>query len=126
MAEQMIITLRQRIFELQQTYAVIQKELELVGTHSKGIDTGYNEMSVCVKEVVHSLEQFYNCLDQENPEMSQDFDNHPEAIKEIKVQIDEMAVAAAELQRDNKTLIDSIIETGRKQEQTNSNQIKEE
>lgn len=126
MAEQMIITLRQRIFELQQTYAVIQKELELVGTHSKGTDTGYNEMSVCVKEVVHSLEQFYNCLDQENPEMSQDFDNHPEAIKEIKVQIDEMAVAAAELQRDNKTLIDSIIETGRKQEQTNSNQIKEE
>ena len=122
----MIITLRQRIFELQQTYAVIQKELELVGTHSKGIDTGYNEMSVCVKEVVHSLEQFYNCLDQENPEMSQDFDNHPEAIKEIKVQIDKMAVAAAELQRDNKTLIDSIIETGRKQEQTNSNQIKEE
>lgn len=126
MAEQMIITLRQRIFELQQTYAVIQKELELVGTHSKGTDTGYNEMSVCVKEVVHSLEQFYNCLDQENPEMSQDFDNHPETIKEIKVQIDEMAVAAAELQRENKTLIDSIIETGRKQEQTNSNQIKEE
>lgn len=122
----MIITLRQRIFELQQTYAVIQKELELVGTHSKGTDTGYNEMSVCVKEVVHSLEQFYNCLDQENPEMSQDFDNHPETIKEIKVQIDEMAVAAAELQRENKTLIDSIIETGRKQEQTNSNQIKEE
>lgn len=126
MAEQMIITLRQRIFELQQTYAVIQKELELVGTHSKGTDTGYNEMSVCVKEVVHSLEQFYNCLDQENPEMFQDFDNHPETIKEIKVQIDEMAVAAAELQRENKTLIDSIIETGRKQERTNSNQIKEE
>lgn len=126
MAEQMIITLRQRIFELQQTYAVIQKELELVGTHSKGTDTGYNEMSVCVKEVVHSLEQFYNCLDQENPEMFQDFDNHPETIKEIKVQIDEMAVAAAELQRENKILIDSIIETGRKQEQTNSNQIKEE
>lgn len=126
MAEQMIITLRQRIFELQQTYAVIQKELELVGMHSKGTDTGYNEMSVCVKEVVHSLEQFYNCLDQENPEMFQDFDNHPETIKEIKVQIDEMAVAAAELQRENKTLIDSIIETGRKQERTNSNQIKEE
>lgn len=122
----MIITLRQRIFELQQTYAVIQKELELVGMHSKGTDTGYNEMSVCVKEVVHSLEQFYNCLDQENPEMFQDFDNHPETIKEIKVQIDEMAVAAAELQRENKTLIDSIIETGRKQERTNSNQIKEE
>ncbi len=126
MAEQIIITMKQRIAELQQTYAVIQKEFELIATHSKGTDTGYNEMSKCVKEVVHSLEQFSNCLDQENPQMDQDFKTHPEAIKEIKVQIDEMEVAAAELQNGNKVWIDSIIETGTKQEQENSNQTKEE
>ena len=95
MAEQMINTLRQRIFELQQTYAVIQKEFELIGMHSEGTNTGYNQMSSCVKEVVHSLEQFYNCLNEENPGMCQDFDNHPESIEEIKTQLDEMAVAAA-------------------------------
>lgn len=121
MAEQIIITMKQRIAELQQTYAVIQKEFELIATHSKGTDTGYSEMSECVKEVVHSLEQFSNCLDQENPEMDQDFKTHPEAIKEIKVQIDEMEVAAAELRNGNKVWIDSIIETGTKQEQENSN-----
>lgn len=126
MAEQMIITLKQRIVELHQTYAEIQKEFELIAMHSKGTDTGYSEMSDCVKEVVHSLEQFYNCLNQENPEMDQDFRTHPEAIKEIKVQIDEMEVAAAELQGGNKAWIDSIMATGTKQEQTNSNQTKEE
>ena len=126
MAEQMINTLRQRIFELQQTYAVIQKEFELTGMHSEGTNTGYNQMSSCVKEVVHSLEQFYNCLNEENPGMCQDFDNHPESIEEIKTQLDEMAVAAAELQKENGGLIDSIIETGMKKDQTNSNQIKEE
>ena len=126
MAEQMINTLRQRIFELQQTYAVIQKEFELIGMHSEGTNTGYNQMSRCVKEVVHSLEQFYNCLNEENPGMCQDFDNHPESIEEIKTQLDEMAVAAAELQKENGGLIDSIIETGMKKDQTNSNQIKEE
>jgi hypothetical protein len=125
MAEQMIITLKQRIFELQQTYAVIQKEFELIAMHSKGTDTGYNEMSVHVKEVVNSLEQFYNGLNQENPGMYQDLNEHPETIKEIKVQIDEMEIAAAELQEGNKVLIDSII-TGAEEEQTNSNQIKEE
>lgn len=126
MAEQIIITLRQRIFELQQTYAVIQKEFELIAMHSNGTDTGYHEMSDCVKEVVHSLEQFYTCLNQENPEMDQDFTNHPETLKEITVQLDEMAVAATELQKGNKALTDSIIETATKQEQTNSNQMKEE
>lgn len=126
MAEQMINTLRQRIFELQQTYAVIQKEFELIGMHSEGTNTGYNQMSSCVKEVVHSLEQFYNCLNEENSGMCQDFDNHPESIEEIKTQLDEMAVAAAELQKENGGLIDSIIETGMKKDQTNSNQIKEE
>lgn len=126
MAEQMINTLRQRIFELQQTYAVIQKEFELIGMHSEGTNTGYNQMSSCVKEVVHSLEQFYNCLNEENPGMCQDFDNHPESIEEIKTQLDEMAVAAAELQKENGGLIDLIIETGMKKDQTNSNQIKEE
>ncbi len=126
MAEQMINTLRQRIFELQQTYAVIQKEFELIGMHSEGTNTGYNQMSSCVKEVVHSLEQFYNCLNEENPGMCQDFDNHPKSIEEIKTQLDEMAVAAAELQKENGGLIDSIIETGMKKDQTNSNQIKEE
>ena len=126
MAEQMINTLRQRIFELQQTYAVIQKEFELIGMHSEGTNTGYNQMSSCVKEVVHSLEQFYNCLNEENPGMCQDFDKHPESIEEIKTQLDEMAVAAAELQKENGGLIDSIIETGMKKDQTNSNQIKEE
>ncbi len=126
MAEQMINTLRQKIFELQQTYAVIQKEFELIGMHSEGTNTGYNQMSSCVKEVVHSLEQFYNCLNEENPGMCQDFDNHPESIEEIKTQLDEMAVAAAELQKENAGLIDSIIETEMKKDQTNSNQIKEE
>lgn len=126
MAEQIIITMKQRIAELQQTYAVIQKEFELIATHSKGTDTGYSEMSECVKEVVHSLEQFSNCLDQENPQMDQDFKTHPEAIKKIKVQIDEMEVAATELRNGNKVWIDSIIETGTKQEQENSNQTKEE
>ena len=58
--------------------------------------------------------------------MCQDFDNHPESIEEIKTQLDEMAVAAAELQKENGGLIDSIIETGMKKDQTNSNQIKEE
>lgn len=126
MAEQMIITLKQRIAELHQTYAAIQKEFELIATHSKGTDTGYSEMSGCVKEVVHSLEQLYNCLNQENPEMEQDFKTHPEAIKGIKAQIDEMEVATAELQKGNKAWIDSIMATGTKQEQTNSNQTKEE
>lgn len=126
MAEQIIITLRQKIFELQQTYAAIQKEFELIAMHSNGTDTGYHEMSDCVKEAVYSLEQFYSCLNQENPEMNQDFTNHPETIKKIKVKLDEMAVAAAELQNGNKALIDSIIETATKQKQTNFNQIKEE
>lgn len=116
MEEQIIITLRQRIFELQQTYAAIQKEFELIAMHSKGTDTGYNEMSDCVKEVVHSLEQFYNCLTQDNPEMNQDLNDYPETITEIKVQIDEMAVAAVDLQKGNQVLIDSIMETGTKQE----------
>ena len=72
------------------------------------------------------MEQFYNCLNEENPGMCQDFDNHPESIEEIKTQLDEMAVAAAELQKENAGLIDSIIETEMKKDQTNSNQIKEE
>lgn len=125
MAEQMIITLKQRLFELQQTYASIQKELELIATYSRGTDTGYNEMSDSVREVVDSLEQFYNSLNQENSRMYQDFNNHPESIKEVNIQLDEMAIAATELQQGNQELINSIIESGIEQKQTNSNQIKE-
>lgn len=115
MEEQIITTLKQRIFELQQTYTAIQKEFELIAMYSKGTDSGYSEMLNCVKEVVHSLEQFHNCLNQENPGMDQDLNDHPETIKEIKAQIDEMAFAAADLQKGNQVLIDSIMETGTKQ-----------
>ena len=94
--------------------------------HSEGTNTGYNQMSSCVKEVVHSLEQFYNCLNEENQGCARTLIIILESIEEIKTQLDEMAVAAAELQKENGGLIDSIIETGMKKDQTNSNQIKEE
>lgn len=126
MAEQMIIMLKQKIIGLQQIYAVIQKEFELIAMHSQGTDTGYNEMSDCVKEVVHSLDELYNSLNQENPGMYQDLNSHPETIKEIKSQMVEMEVAATELQQGNRVWLDSIIKSGAKQEQINSNQMKEE
>lgn len=125
MAEQTIRTLKQKIFELQQIYTVIQKEFEFIAMHSKSRDTGYKEASDCVKETAHSLEQFYDCLNQENPAMYQDFTNHPDTIEEMKTQLEAMTAAADELQKGNQVWIDSIMQTGTKQEQTNCNQIKE-